>query len=157
MPMSYIDPAYLEPTAIIDSDHPRIVDHARQTAEGARNQLEQAVKIYFAVRDGIRYNPYTPFYLPNTTGPATSWPGDRLLRLQGLPALCPGPGPGDPEPGRVRHGSQPPGHPPVAEYLGSDLFVYHGYTDFTWRGNGSRPRRPSTRPSAIATGWRRWI
>ena len=46
------------PTAIIDSAHPRIVDFARSQTQGVRSSRERAVRLYFAVRDGIRYDPY---------------------------------------------------------------------------------------------------
>jgi len=50
--------SYSRPTALIDSDHPSIQAFAQAIAEGARTERERAVKIYFAVRDGWRYNPY---------------------------------------------------------------------------------------------------
>ena len=55
---------YLSSTAIIDSDHPRIQEYARRTIGESSDRVERAVKLYLAVRDGIRYNPYSPFHLP---------------------------------------------------------------------------------------------
>jgi len=49
----------LTPTPTIDSDHPAVISFAEVTAAGARNAREQAVKLYYAVRDGIRYDPYS--------------------------------------------------------------------------------------------------
>ncbi len=49
---------YLRPTEIVDSDHPRIVDFAGQAGGGAASARDAAVKLYYAVRDGIRYDPY---------------------------------------------------------------------------------------------------
>jgi len=49
---------YLQPTPIIDADDPAVIDFARNTADGAVNAAEQAVRFYYAVRDGIRYDPY---------------------------------------------------------------------------------------------------
>ena len=46
------------PTPIIDSDHPDVVAFAREHAHGAQGEVEGAVRVYYAVRDGLRYNPY---------------------------------------------------------------------------------------------------
>ena len=62
--MNAIDKKYLTPTAIIDSDHPMIIDHAKVIVADSSDLTEQAVKLYYAVRDGIWYDPYYPFYLP---------------------------------------------------------------------------------------------
>ncbi|MDE2146119.1 MAG: transglutaminase family protein [Burkholderiales bacterium] len=50
------DPA-LRPTALIDSDHPAVREFAAAHARGATPR-ERAVALYFAVRDGFRYDPY---------------------------------------------------------------------------------------------------
>ena len=50
---------YLQPTEIIDSQHPHIRAYTRTITKHTQNQpLDLAVAIYYAVRDGIRYNPY---------------------------------------------------------------------------------------------------
>jgi transglutaminase-like putative cysteine protease len=46
------------PTSIIDSGHPEVVAFARRYADGAVGEIDAAVAVYCAVRDGIRYNPY---------------------------------------------------------------------------------------------------
>lgn len=50
-------PATLAPAPMIDSDHPAVVAFARDAVrgDGAR---ERAVALYYAVRDGFRYDPY---------------------------------------------------------------------------------------------------
>ena len=56
---------YLLPTAIIDSDNQAVRDYAMTAVKGAADDhIEKAVKLYYAVRDGIWYNPYLPFYRP---------------------------------------------------------------------------------------------
>jgi len=49
---------YLKPTEFVDSDSPEIRDFARKTVAGATTPREKAVKLYYAVRDGIYYDPY---------------------------------------------------------------------------------------------------
>lgn len=51
-------PEYLQPTFYIDSDNPEIVAFAEKHTQGATTDKEKAVKLYYAVRDGFRYNPY---------------------------------------------------------------------------------------------------
>ena len=46
------------PTPTIDSDHPSVVAFAAENTEGACDDRERAVRLYYAVRDGIRYDPY---------------------------------------------------------------------------------------------------
>ena len=54
---------YLEPTSIIDSDHPAVRAHAADAIRGtADNPVAKAVRLYYVVRDGIWYDPYLPFY-----------------------------------------------------------------------------------------------
>lgn len=49
---------YLMPTAIIDSDHAAIVDFAQNSTTGLSKPKDQAIHLYYRVRDGIRYDPY---------------------------------------------------------------------------------------------------
>jgi len=50
---------YLEPTYFIDSEHPEVVEFARRNSEQGGSRIDNAVSLYYAVRDGIRYNPYS--------------------------------------------------------------------------------------------------
>jgi transglutaminase-like putative cysteine protease len=49
---------FLEPTPTIESEHPQIVAFARRHCAGADGAIDRAVRLYYAVRDGIRYDPY---------------------------------------------------------------------------------------------------
>lgn len=62
--MEHEDSCYLTPTGIIDSDHESIQDFATKISNGMIDPVEIAVKLYLAVHDGILYDPYSPFYLP---------------------------------------------------------------------------------------------
>ncbi len=48
--------AALAPTSLIDSDHPNVIAFARR-AEGDTPR-EKALSLFYAVRDGLRYDPY---------------------------------------------------------------------------------------------------
>jgi transglutaminase-like putative cysteine protease len=49
---------YLQPTYFLDFDTPEVRAFAEKNVEGAQNQVEQAVQLYNAVRDGWFYDPY---------------------------------------------------------------------------------------------------
>jgi len=50
--------ACLAPTAIVDSEAPAIVAYALEHSDGKTDDRARAVALYYAVRDGIRYDPY---------------------------------------------------------------------------------------------------
>lgn len=49
---------YLTHGDFVDSDKPDIVAMATRTAAGAKTDTEKAVRLYYAVRDGLPYDPY---------------------------------------------------------------------------------------------------
>jgi transglutaminase-like putative cysteine protease len=49
---------YLESTPILNCDHSEVVSFARKHAGGNADPCEAAVSLYYAVRDGFRYDPY---------------------------------------------------------------------------------------------------
>jgi transglutaminase-like putative cysteine protease len=50
---------YLQPSLTIDCDSGAVAAFARKNAGNSADLREQAVSLYYAVRDGIRYDPYT--------------------------------------------------------------------------------------------------
>ena len=52
-------PAYLEPTPFLDFDQPGVRAFAESVTAGAADAVERAVKLFYAVRDRIRYDPFT--------------------------------------------------------------------------------------------------
>ncbi len=126
---------YLVPTTIIDSDHESIRKYARESIGGSREPVEVAVKLYRAVRDGIVYDPYAPFYLAEhyrasdvlKRGKSFCVPKASLLcalgRACGIPSRI---GFAD-----VRNHLATK---QLIEFLGSDLFVYHGFTELWLEG-----------------------
>jgi transglutaminase-like putative cysteine protease len=120
---------YLKPGRFVDSDHPAVVDFSRERAKG-KNAREQAVSLYYAVRDEIRYNPFQNFTLDETyrasvcieQGSGWCVPKAALLaacaRAAGIPARV---GYAD-----VRNHITTP---ELTAKMGTDLFVFHGYTE----------------------------
>jgi len=122
---------YLEPTSIIDSDNPVVKDYAKRISDGASNPVELAVKLYLAVRDGIRYDPYAPFFLPEhyrasyVIGRGRSFCIPKASLLCALGRVCG-------IPSRVGFATvrNHLATKQLIEFLGSDLFVYHGFVEF---------------------------
>ena len=50
---------YIQPSPTVDSDNPAVAGFARGNSGDSTDPKEQAISIYYAVRDGIRYDPYT--------------------------------------------------------------------------------------------------
>lgn len=49
----------LQVTAVIDHDHESILRFTRDNVGNLTDPKKQAIKLYYAVRDGIRYDPYS--------------------------------------------------------------------------------------------------
>jgi transglutaminase-like putative cysteine protease len=120
---------YLSSARYIDSAHPSVAAFSRKHARG-EGEREKAVSLYYAVRDGIRYNPFLDFSRPEAfQASAVLGAGEGFCigkaallaasaRVAGIEA-------------RVGF-ADVKNHlttPRLAETMGSDLFVYHGYTD----------------------------
>jgi len=133
--MEDISPEYLRPTAIIDSDHPAVMAYAKESAGESPDPLERAIKIYYAVRDGIRYDPYCPFYLPE------HYRASHILRVKRGYCVCKAAllcalGRSLGIPSRVGFATVR-NHLATRQMLerqGSDIFVYHGFTEFFLNG-----------------------
>jgi transglutaminase-like putative cysteine protease len=49
---------YLRPTSFVDGDIPEVLHFARTNAGPSPDPVDKAVSLYYAVRDGMRYDPY---------------------------------------------------------------------------------------------------
>lgn len=128
---------HLAPTPAIDSEHPAIRAFAHEHARGD-SVRERAVSLYLAVRDQVRYDPYRIDLSPGGMRASTTlqqghgWcvPKAVLMaavaRAAGIPARL---GFADVK----NHMSTEK----LRRTMGSDLFVWHGYTelwiDGAWR------------------------
>jgi transglutaminase-like putative cysteine protease len=50
---------YLYATPVIDFNHPAVAEFAQKNSAAESDPIKQAVNLYYAVRDVIRYDPYT--------------------------------------------------------------------------------------------------
>ena len=119
----------LRPTPTIDSGHPAVAAFAETQTQGATDDVERAVRLYYAVRDGFRYDPYSlNLTVPGLRASATleakrGWCVTKAILLA---ACCRAVG----IPARL-------GFADVRNHLsterlrrsmGTDVFYWHGYT-----------------------------
>lgn len=125
---------FLEPARYIDSAHPSVVDFSRANAKGG-TPLDRAVSLYYATRDGIRYNPFLDFSNEETYRASTCIAAGEGFCV-GKAALLAAVARADGIPARVGF-ADVRNHlttPALRERMGSDLFVYHGYTELHLEG-----------------------
>jgi len=126
---------YLARTAIIDSDHKSIRNYAAENIGGSTEPVEIAVKLYLAVRDGILYDPYAPFYLPEHYRASYVLKRGRSFCVPKASLLCAlGRACGIPSRIGFADVRNHLATKQLIEFLGSDLFVYHGFTEFCLEG-----------------------
>lgn len=122
---------YRRSTPHLDADHPRLREFAEAAAHGARSSREQAVALYYAVRDAIHYDPYTCSLDPDTLRASSVLAAGRgyCVGKAVLLAAC----------GRAVGLATRLGFADVRNHLatpkllrlmGTDVFHYHGFTEF---------------------------
>lgn len=127
---------YLRATAIFNADHKYIVDYALSVIkDSSQDPVNKAVKLYYAVRDDIWYDPYSPFYLPehyrasNILKRGRGYCVGKASLLCTLGRFC-----GIPSRVGFADVRNHLATRQLIEYLGTDLFVYHGYVEFYLEG-----------------------
>ena len=125
---------YASAGRFIDSAHPLVVAFSRKHAKG-HGERERAISLYYAVRDEIRYNPFLDFSDPavfRASAVLEAGEGFCVGKASLLAACARAAGI------EARVGfADVKNHlttPRLAETMGSDLFVYHGYTDLRIEG-----------------------
>lgn len=133
--MNRVHQKYLTPTPIINSDHHTIIDYARETVGERKDAIDRAVKLYYAVRDGIWYDPYYPFYLPEYYRASNVLKTGRGYCVCKASLLCAlGRACGIPSRVGFADVKNHLATKQLIEFLGSDLFVYHGFVEFHLEG-----------------------
>lgn len=135
MPASVHDPDYLRPAEFVDSDHPAIIEYAARIAGSNGTARERVLRLFYAVRDDIYYDPYLPMGKKESyrasdcllSGRGWCVPKAALLaacaRTLGVPARC---GYAD-----VRNHLATPR---LLESMGTDVFYWHSFCDLYLEG-----------------------
>ncbi len=136
------DPQTLRPTAMIDCDHPAVQAFARAHATGPSDR-ERAVALFYAVRDGFRYDPYRVNLSPDGMSASAvitaghGWCANKAVllaaacRAAGIPARL---GFAD-----VRNHLSTER---LRQMMKTDVFAWHGYTDI-WLDGAWRKATPA--------------
>jgi transglutaminase-like putative cysteine protease len=127
--------SYLSPTWFVNSDAAEIVALAREVADGASDEVERACRLFYAVRDGVRY---TAYHLDlardalRATHVLESGNGWCVSKSVLLAALCRASG----IPARLGYANvrNHMATTKLIEFLGTDVFYYHGYNEIYLRG-----------------------
>jgi transglutaminase-like putative cysteine protease len=127
---------YLEATEIIDCNHTEIRAFAGKTlVDAGDDNLSKAVRLYYAVRDGIWYDPYYPFFLPEHYRASNVLKGGRGFCIPKASLLCAlGRSSGIPSRVGFANVRNHLATRQLLEFLGSDIFVYHAFTEFFLEG-----------------------
>lgn len=124
-----IDPAWLAPTWFVDSDSDAVGEFVERSVGDATAPRQRAVRLFHAVRDGFRYDPYNTSHEPDAfrasavTRTTANWcvPKSVLLtaaaRRAGIPARL---GFAD-----VRNHLS---SEKLTAQMGTDVFLWHGYS-----------------------------
>ena len=127
-----IAPEYLQPTAILDSDHPEVRRYALAAVGDARDDAAAAaVRLFYAVRTTSGTIPTVPFYRAEHYRASSVLKSRRGFCVNKAGLLC--------ALGRVCGIPSRLGFADVRNHLatreliahmGGDLFVFHGFTEF---------------------------
>ncbi len=130
-----LDPAFLRPGRFVESDAPPIIDFARSCVSNTEAPIDIAVRLYYAVRDSILYDPYQAYAHDDAYSARVALERGRgfciakaallaaCARAVGIPARL---GFAD-----VRNHLATPR---LIEMNGSDVFRWHGYTELWLEG-----------------------
>lgn len=121
---------YLTPTHFIDSDASEVQTFAKKSADTAKTDTDRAIRIFYAVRDQIRYDAYHLRLSPDEIRASRvlerkrGWCVEKALLLAAAARALDIPsrlGFAD-----IRNHLTPES---LKSFLGTDLFVFHGYTE----------------------------
>ncbi len=126
---------YLQPTWFVDSDNPAIVQYAQQAIGDAQGEIDRACRLFYAVRDDIRYTAYgidmarDNFRASHVLTSGKGWCVNKSCLFA---AVC-----------RASNIACRLGYADVRnhlatekllEYIGTDVFYFHGYNELFLEG-----------------------
>ena len=126
---------YLRPTSVIDSDNEDVIGFAKDAIGKSKDPTDMAVKIFYAVRDKIWYDPYTPFHRPEDYRASEILKRGRGFCIPKATLLCAlGRALGIPSRLAFFDVRSHLTTKQLMEYFGTDIFVFHGVTEFFLNG-----------------------
>jgi transglutaminase-like putative cysteine protease len=130
--MQDVAPEFREPNADVDSDHPAVRAYARSHGVGSTPR-ERAVSLYYAVRDGFRYSPWNVRFQRSAFRASDALArgaheGLHCIDKANILAAC-ARAIGIPSRLHFANVRNHVGTASLEEKLGTDLLVFHGYTE----------------------------
>ena len=143
-------PELLAPGRFVDSDHPDVIAFAREVCAGAISERERASRLFAAVRERLRYDPYTIATDPDEYVASNLLRRTRTYCIPKAVLLC----------AAARAAGIPArlgfadvknhlASEKLIETLGSDLFAFHGYVEL-WIDGRPRKATPAFNASLCA-------
>ncbi|MBI3184061.1 MAG: transglutaminase domain-containing protein [Myxococcales bacterium] len=124
---------YLSPTFYLDSDHPEVRAFALRAAQG--DEVERAVRLFYAVRDGIRYDPYCIRLVPEDyRASAVLERGQGFCVQKAILLAAAARASGIPSRLAFADVRNHLTTPRLLELMGTDVFVFHGLTHLYLEG-----------------------
>jgi transglutaminase-like putative cysteine protease len=125
------------PSSFVDSDHPLVVEYAKRHASAA-GPVASAVALYYAIRDGYRYNPFEVSlepgdYRASDTVQRSYARGGHCIDKALLLAAC-ARALGIPSRLHFANVRNHIGTAKLEAMLGTDLLVFHGYAELLLDG-----------------------
>lgn len=126
---------YLKAGKFMDSDHPAVIAYARKMTASIDNKTEMAIALYYAIRDGFKYNPYRMDLRPEGLKASSLLSRDygyciekaNLLgacaRVVGIPSRL-----------GFANVKNHIGTAKLEKILKTDILVFHGYTELYLNG-----------------------
>lgn len=132
-----VPPEFLAPNAFVDSAHPRVVEYAHRHRSEA-GEVATAVALYYAIRDGYRYNPWEVSLLPEAYRASevvsrSYQRGGHCIDKALLLAAC-ARALGIPSRLHFANVRNHIGTAKLEALLGTDLLVFHGYAELYLEG-----------------------
>jgi len=126
---------YLRPTAFLDTGHPRVRELAETAIAGVTDTTERGVRLYYAVRDGLRYDPYSIDFSPEGfTASAVIARGRGYCVAKATVLAAAARAIGIPSRLGFADVRNHLATPRLREQMGTDVFYYHGYTELHLEG-----------------------
>ncbi|MFA5183053.1 MAG: transglutaminase family protein [Syntrophales bacterium] len=126
---------FLQPTGFIDSNSPAVIAFANRATEGATLEKEKAVKLYNAVRDEIQYDPYRIDFTPEAfRASVIIGKGYGYCVAKAIVLAAAGRAAGIPSRLRFADVRNHLTTERLRKVMKTDLFIYHGYTEFMLNG-----------------------
>ncbi len=125
----------LSGTYFLDTDHPEVIAFTKQNTKERESKLSNIISLYYAIRDGFRYNPYEVILKPEKLKASylltknSGYCIEKAILLAACARII-----GVPSKLHFYNVRNHIGTEKLTESLGTDVLVFHGITE-VWISN----------------------